>query len=131
MSKLASREFILSRNGTPIAGVRTKSITIGNETIDFTDDDSDGNQELSDLVGRREVTISVGGVYNDDGLMSLALAENIQDDFTLTDTVNNEAISGTFNITSYAREGGGPESELEFSAEMASSGVITQGVPSS
>ncbi len=130
MSKLASRQFILSRNGAPIAGVRTKSIAAANENIDFTDDDSDGNQTLSSLVGRREVTISVGGVYNDDDLMGLALSENIQDEFTLTDTVNNEAITGNFNITNYTREGGGSESELEFSAELASSGVISQGTPS-
>ena len=125
MAKDIGRNLVLSRSGTPIAGVRTKSVSISNETIDFTDDDSNGWQELADAVGQREVTISVSGIYVDDDLLDLALNENIQDDFTLT-SESGRTVSGTFNITEYS-ESGEHTGEATFEAEFSSSGVVEKG----
>lgn len=124
MSKIIGRAVVLSRGATPIAGVRTKSISIENEPIDFTDDDSAGWRELADQAGRKEVNISVSGLYTGGGLADLALsASDITDTFTLT-YPGGRSISGTFNITSYS-ETGEHEGEYEFEAELQSNDSVT------
>lgn len=123
MAKDIGRNLVLSRGVNPIAGVRTKSLNVNNENIDFTDDDSDGWQELSTAVGQRNVTISVSGIYVDDDILDIAIAESIQDTFSLTNS-GGRTISGDFNVTSYS-ESGEHTGEVTFEAELVSSGVIT------
>ena len=122
MAKGIGRDFVLNKDGTPIAGVRTKSYSISNETIDFTDDDSAGWQELATASGQRSVTISVSGVYDDDVLLTSAIATDISDSYTLVNSART--IAGTFMITSYS-ESGEHTGEVTFEAEMTSSGAIT------
>jgi TP901-1 family phage major tail protein len=126
MAKEIGRDLVLSVGSpaAPIAGVRTKSLTVNNETIDFTDDDSDGWQELSTAVGQRSVTVSVSGVYDDDAVLDNALAADISETLTLTNAAGR-SITGTFMITSYS-ESGEHTGEVTFEAEFTSSGVITK-----
>lgn len=126
MAKDIGRNLVLSKGATPIAGVRTKSLTVNNETIDFTDDDSDGWQELSDAVGQRNVTLSVSGVYVNNDLLTFGIAADIQDTFSLAG-VGGRTVSGLFNITSYS-ESAEHTGEVTFEAEFVSAGVITSAV---
>lgn len=126
MSKDIGRNLVLSYDGTPIAGVRTKSLSVNNETIDFTDDDSNGWQTLSTAVGQRNVTVSVSGIYVDDALLDFSLGENIQGDFSLANE-DGRTIAITGNITSYS-ESGEHTGAVTFEAEIESSGEVTSTV---
>lgn len=126
MAKEIGRDLVLSIGAVPapIAGVRQKSLTINNSTIPFTDDDSDGWQELSTAVGERNVELSVSGVYDDDAVLDAALANDISETLTLTNSAGR-SISGTFMITNYS-ESGENDGEVTFEATFTSSGEITK-----
>lgn len=62
-----------SSGGTPVTGMRTKTITLNNEPIDITsDDDSGWRTFLSDDPALRSIDIAVEGVTKDAQLIELA-----------------------------------------------------------
>lgn len=62
-----------SSGGTPVTGMRTKTITINNEPIDITSDDDDGWRTfLGDDPALRSIDIAVEGVTKDAQLIELA-----------------------------------------------------------
>lgn len=126
MAKDIGRNFILSKGETPIAGVRTTGLTVNNETIDFTDQNSDGWQELSSAVGQRNVEISISGIYVDDDLLDTSIDENIQGEFTLTSVGAGRTLTGDFNVTNYS-ESGEHEGEKTFECTLESSGEVIKG----
>jgi predicted secreted protein len=56
------RNIILTMAGDPIAGVQSKDLTVNNEPLDVTDDDSEGYRLLMAEPGNRSLDISVSGV---------------------------------------------------------------------
>lgn|SRR5690606_11920656 len=75
MAALVGRKvtFTPVGTGTPVAGMRTKTITINNEPVDITSDDDNGWRTLlgSDPA-LRSIDISVEGVTKDAALIELA-----------------------------------------------------------
>jgi predicted secreted protein len=56
------RNILLTVAGQPIAGVRTKGITIAGEPVDVTTDDSNGFRELLAQAGTQSCDIALSGV---------------------------------------------------------------------
>ena len=88
MAALVGRKvtFIPTSVGVPIAGMRTKSITLNNEPIDITSDDDTGFRTLLESdPALRSVDMSVEGVTKDDDLIALAAAggDDLVSEYTL------------------------------------------------
>lgn len=105
-----------------IAGARTGSFTIGNQTVDITDKEDLGWTKLLDEVGSRSVTFEVAGIFKSDALITFALGTTIQDDFEI-DVVGFGTLSGKFNITNLTTPGE-HDGAAEYNASFASSGVV-------
>lgn len=127
MAKQLGRKLILSRNGEPIANLRTKSISVNNELVDVSDDDSSGWREHLDEPGQTEVNISAEGVLANDTLRAEALSQSLLKGDTIT-YPDGGTLTGSFGLASYSEEH--PYNEVAtFTAELQSSGVITYNVP--
>lgn len=77
MAALVGRRvtFTPTGGGTPVAGMRTKSIAFANEGIDITSDDDDGFRTfLAADPAQRSIDMSVEGLLKDDALIELASA---------------------------------------------------------
>jgi len=67
--------FTPTSAGTPVTGMRTKSITLNNEPIDITSDDDDGFRTfLASDPAERSIDMSVDGITKDSALIELAAA---------------------------------------------------------
>lgn len=123
MAKALGRKLIVSRDGQPIANLRTKSLSINNETVDVTDDDSSGWQEYLDEPGQIGVSWSVDGVLANDTLRQEALSKTLIKANTIT-FADGATMTGSFILSSYSEDHGYNEAGT-FSGEMQSSGAIT------
>ena len=110
---------------TTIGGMRSKTFTINNSSVDITDADSDGWRELLGDAGDRTVSVSGSGVFKDDAAL------NTVEDLVFQDTLrefqliwgNGDIIQGLFQITSY-EAGGEHNAEQTFSISLESAGEI-------
>ena len=66
---ILGRDAILTISGQPIAGVTTKGLSIANEAIDVTSDDSAGYRTLMAQSGTSTLDLSVSGVVKNLELM--------------------------------------------------------------
>lgn len=111
--------------GSPIAGMRTKTITINNEPIDITSDDDLGWRTLLESdPALRSIDIAVEGVTKDGDLIAIAAGggDQLVEEYALT----FEGI-GTFTGDFYigTMELGAPYNEaVTFSTTISSTGVM-------
>lgn len=132
MSAMRGRGVVVRRSGVNLAGVRTKSISIGGSPIDITTDDDDGVRKLMDQPGQVDVSISVSGVMLAEGaLRSEALSAS--DRIAPTQFIflgfegspaNTHGFIGDFFLSSY-KETGEYQGAVTFEAEFQSAGVVT------
>ena len=111
---------------TTIAGLRSTSLTVNNESVDVTNKDSSGKRELLAAAGVQSISVSGSGVFTD-GSSESTIKTN-----ALADTINNYqflvpdfgTFTGAFQITSleYAGEYNG---EVTYSMSFESGGTIT------
>lgn len=123
MPAAKGRSMILKLAGVALAGVRTKSFTIGGEPIDITTDDDAGWRKLLDEAGNKTVDISVSGVTKDDKLLQEAINSNDRVNTMSLVRPDGGSIDGEFFCTSYA-ETGEYQGAVTFEAEFQSTGVI-------
>jgi len=124
MAANVGRNLTISRNSDVIAGVRTKSITINNEPIDVTTDDSDGFRQLMEDSGTRSIDLSVEGVTQDDTLIAAAAnGSTLIETYTIT-FASGATISGDFRLNS-VEKGAEYNEAITFSAEIQSTGEWT------
>jgi TP901-1 family phage major tail protein len=112
-----------------VGGLRSKSMTINNETIDVTNHGSNQYREILDGAGIRSLTVSGSGVHTGD-----AATLNKIDDNCLSGTLTNFQIvdadgsgrtyQASFKITSFARAGE-YNAEQTFEISLESSGSVT------
>lgn len=127
MSALVGRKvtFTPTGAGTPVTGMRTKTITLNNEPIDITSDDDLGFRTfLATDPAERSIDMSVDGVTKDTALIELAAAGGsaLVSEYTL-DFEGLGAFVGDFFIGSI--ELGAPYNDaVTFSANIQSSGVF-------
>lgn len=98
------RNIVLLMAGQPVAGVTTKGISISNEAVDVSSDDSSGERELLAQAGTRTVDISLSGVTKNLELMRSVIINESKVYtllFTYTDgsTLALDGFMATYNAT--------------------------------
>ena len=111
---------------TTIAGLRSTSLTINNESVDVTNKDSSNQRTMLAAAGVQSISVSGSGVFTD-GASEATIKTNV-----LADTIDNYqflvpdfgTFTGGFQVTSveYAGEYNG---EVTYSMSFESSGAIT------
>lgn len=113
-------------SGGTVAGLTENGFTINNEPVEVTNKDSGGWRTLLEGAGTQAVTISASGRASDgatyETLKGYAEANSINA-FQLIGP-DNDAVSGSFQITSF-QEQGSHNDALTFSVTLESSGTIT------
>lgn len=111
---------------TGIAGLRSKTLTINNESVDVTTSDEAPWRELLGDTGLRSLSVSGSGVFQDDTAINSVedlalngLLNNFQIAFE-----NNDVFEGAFQVTSF-EYGGEHTAEQTYSISLESSGTIT------
>lgn len=124
------REIIITKGGTVLAGVRTKTITWGGESVDVTSGENDGIRCLLDASGQEQLDLPIEGIAKDDVLLNIALdttASKMLTDIVLTLDIRNPVnttpatITGNFRMSSY-EEGAPYNDAITFSSTLESSG---------
>ena len=126
MAKSIGRATVIKKNAIAIAGVRTKTIAWGGESIDVTSNEDAGVRLLLSESAQEQLDISFDGIESDYVLRDIAL--DTASDKMLTDITyeldDGTVISGNFRLSSY--EMGSPYNEATtFSATLESSGAWT------
>lgn len=111
---------------TTIAGIRSKTMTINNETVDITSGDEAPWRQLLGDTGMRSVSMSGSGVFQDDA------AVNVIEDLAFNGAIqefqmvfgNGDIIQGTFAVASF-EYGGEHTAEQTFSASFESASICT------
>jgi len=131
MTGNVGRQASLEKNAVVLAGVRTKSITWGGESIDVTSGENDGIRLLLSASGQEQIDIPIEGVTKDDTLLNIAMdttADKMLTDITLTFDIRNPAnttaatLSGDFRMSGY-EEGMPYNDAITFSSTLESSGA--------
>jgi len=111
---------------TTIAGLRSKTLTINNESVDITTADEAPWRQLLEDTGLRSVSLSGAGVFQDDA------AINLIEDLSLSGGIeeflivfgNGDQMQGNFQITSF-EYGGEHTAEQTYSVSLESAAIIT------
>jgi TP901-1 family phage major tail protein len=128
MAKYLGRKVILKKDNTPIANVRTKSLSINRELVDSSDDDSGAWATHLDEPGQIDVSISVEGVIADHSILGEALnVATGNETYTLT-YPDGGIVSGSFGLSSFALEDTYNDVST-YSFEMRASGEVTYTAP--
>jgi TP901-1 family phage major tail protein len=124
MAKYLGRKVIIAKGATPIANVRTKSLSINRELVDSSDDDSGAWATHLDEPGQIDVSISVEGVISDHAILGESLNPVVGNAvYTLT-YPDGGVVSGTFGLSSFSLED--TYNDLStYSFEMRASGPVT------
>jgi TP901-1 family phage major tail protein len=120
----SGRALTINWKAVTLAGVQSKGVTMTNELIDVTSDDSNGWRTLLGTPGVRAVDVTVGGVTEDQVLIADfmnnqntgATVVNLP---TTTGTLNGTFMLGSFNMT------GEHDGAVEFEVEFQSTGAVT------
>src|SRR5688572_4376468 len=136
MAAQNGRDLKILRNGTVIAGVNTKSMTVDLQPVDITNDDDEGFATFLSRPGRRSMSLEVSGVVKDTSLREIAFGGGVggsvaspfgmqwMDAATGNTSVVYE-IEGSFIMSNYT-ENGDTEDAIRFSATFQSSGVFSE-----
>ena len=111
---------------TTIGGIRSRTITINNESVDITTSDEAPWRQLMGDVGLRSVSLSGSGVFED------GAAVNSVEDLALAGTLeefqivfgNGDILQGVFQVTSF-EYGGEHTAEQTYSISLESGGIVT------
>lgn len=118
--------FVLSKNGTQIAGLRSTGFTANGEAVEITSKDDAGWRTLLDGAGTTSVTISGAGVFQDDTALNAVMADVLTktaDAYTI-DYDGGNSLAGQFQPTSL-ENAGEHNGEVTYTLTLESSGVIT------
>lgn len=118
----SGRDLVVSKAGTPIAAVRTTTLSIDNAPVDITSNDDGGFRTLGNFSGTRAMDLSVEGVWTDQVLSDIARGGGtglLLTDITIDDGV--DTISGNFFLASF-EQSGAHDAEITYTAELQSSG---------
>lgn len=126
MAAAAGRKIIVRRNGTPIAGLRSRTITLNGEPIDVTSDDDNGAQTLLPEAGQTSFNVSFSGVLKDTSLIeghqamgASAVFEEIEMEFQDGATISGDFFFASLTIT------GEYNDAITIEGEFQSSGLAT------
>lgn len=126
MTASIGRAYVIKKNNTAIAGVRTKSLSINHEPVDITSDDNNGFRTLLGVVGESSFELSVEGVLKDSTLFDVATGSGTK---LLTDISIEHpegTITGDVFLTAFESTGAYNDA-VTFSATFQSSGTFVAG----
>ena len=118
------RELVIKKATVPLAGIRTKSISINRTPIDVTNDDDDGVRKLLLDAGEVTVDLSFDGVTKNSTLRSASLDPTSVLEALVIEFPAGASITGNFFVTSY-EETGTYNDAVTFSASLQSAGALT------
>lgn len=118
------RKLLIKKDGTLIAGVRTKSMTIGNEAIDVTTDDDSGFRTLLEESATKQIDLSVEGLTKDDTLLAIAANGGTLIDTYTIEFPSGATISGDFRFNNFEM-GAEYTDAITFTSEIHSTGEYT------
>ncbi len=111
---------------TTVAGVLAKTMTINNEQVNITTDDTAPWRRLLAGAGERSMTISGNGINKDDAqlnsIRTLALNGELED-FQIVEP-SGDIFEGQFQVASFEQSGDSTAANL-FSISLESGGPIT------
>lgn len=110
-----------------VAGARTDSMTINNESIDITDKDDVGVRTLLDDIGTKGLEMTCEGVLIDNtfaALANAAAATSALHDFEF-EMGSVGTYSGSFFISSFEMSGAEGTDPATFTMSVQSSGAVT------
>lgn len=127
-----SRDLLISKGGTRIAGIKSKSVPVAKEGIDITSDEDDGYRLFLADPGTKQIDISFSGVTKDAVLRDLLMSDGspLLTDITIEwppigAELTGAQIEGDFYFNGFTENGGDPAGSLEFSGTLQSSGPWT------
>jgi len=111
---------------TTVAGLRTNTLSVNNETVDVsTDDDVPWRQLMADT-GMRSVSTSAGGVFKDEATINEMENLSITGDSVELQLVfgNGDMIQGVFQLTSF-EHGGEHNTEQTYTISIESKDICS------
>lgn len=120
----SGRQLTISRNGTVIAGVRTKSFTVNGAPVDITTDDDEGYRTLLAESGEQQIDASVEGLLKNDTLLSAMVAGTALIEDGVITLPSGATITGDFRLNSM-EVGGEYKDAVTFTAELQSTGEFS------
>jgi predicted secreted protein len=122
---MKGREVILTIGGQNILGIQSKGLTVNNEFIESTDDNSGGWTEFDAIPGVKNAELTFSGmVKNLEMLRAILTAGSNMFACTLT-YKDGSVAAGDFAMNSYSDTGGNSNEGYTFDVTLASSGVVT------
>ena len=130
MSAVVGRKILIKKDGTVLAGVRTKSVAINREPIDITNDDDLGWRNILAEPGERQIDFTVSGIVVNDVLRDASFEDPaVLEDLTF-EYDDGAKIEGDFFLASYT-ENGEYNDALSFDATFHNAGVVQYDGPTS
>lgn len=118
------RQVTLTMGGQSILGVQTKGLTVNNEMIDTTDDNSSGWQEFDAIPGQKAVELPFSGMVKNLEMLRSIMGTGSQI-FACTLTYRDgSTVTGDFAMNNYS-ETGEYNAAYTFDVTLASSGAVT------
>lgn len=127
-----SRDLLIKKGATRLAGINAKSIAVAKEPIDLTTDEDNGYRLLADEAGTKTMDISFSGITKDAVLRGLIMSSG---SMLLTDITieyppvgaetTGASISGDFYLNGLTENGGGSDGAIAFDGTLQSSGEWT------
>lgn len=124
MTAFVGRKATITKGATPIAAIRTRTVSINNEPVDITSDDDNGFRTLLQDPGTKTLDLSIEGVAKDATLLTsvMSTTDIIETLSILFPTIGT--IAGDFVVASF--EVAAPYNEAAtFTASLQSSGAFT------
>jgi len=119
----SGRLLRISRDGTPVAGARSDTLTLNGEPVDTTDKDSLGWRTLLPASGVNSVSGEVSGIMKDGALAADVIAGDAPMKAHTISVGDFALLHGDFKLGSYAATGS-HDGAVEFTASLESSGAV-------
>jgi predicted secreted protein len=127
---IKGREVIITTGGQNFLGLQGKGITVNNELIETSDDNSQGVAEYDAIPGKKTVELSLSGMTKNLELMRTVLGGGSQIIPILITYPDSSTLTGDFAITSFGDSGGFNEGRtFELSLSASGAVVFLAGVP--
>lgn len=118
------REVSISIGALTILGIQTKGLSVNNEQVDVSDENSNGWKETLNIAGDKSVEFSFSGIVKNLTLLQSILTTGSQmHDCTIT-YKDGSTVTGEFFLGSYS-DTGEYNGSYTFDAALSSSEAIT------